>query len=304
MTHRLNLFLLGLPVVLGLPYYVLLIHNPSRDVAPFPLQMADLRRMAAVVPGPQPQTIAATFVGWDRTPGNLLAAGSGIKRRLFTVMSFRLDTPGGKPLVIDTGTTGPLASRANVERFREGHQRRVDADLAAAGTIIATDESAETLGGLARFAKEPAGAAALGRALLNPAQLPAATRGQGLPWPAQLTLPAAIGREPRAIAPGVVVIPTAAPTPGSQMVYVRLADGREYLFAGPVAPYGVNATELRTRSLLTEWWDGPTDRAVTMRWLVTLQHWQKQAPRLFVVTGHDGMALLDADHPSGILLRD
>ena len=88
------------------------------------------------------------------------------------------------------------------------------------------------------------------------------------------------------------------------MIYVHLADGREYLFAGPVAPYGVNATELRTRSLLTEWWDGPTDRAATMRWLVTLQHWQKQAPHLFVVTGHDGMALLDADHPSGILLRD
>lgn len=304
MTHRLNLFLLALMVVLGLPYYVLLLDNPSRDVAPFPLRMAELRRLAASLPGPQPQTIQLTIVGWDRTPGTLLAAGAGIKRRLYTVMSFRLDSPGGRPVVIDTGTTGPLAARDHIERFREKHQRRVDADLAAAGVIIATDESAETLGGLARFAREPAAAPALGRALLNPAQLPAVTRGQGLPWPAGITPPATIDRQPRAVAPGVVVIPTAAPTPGSQMVYVRLADGREYLFAGPVAPYGVSAFELRTRSRLGEWLEGPTDRAATMRWLVTLREWRKQAPRLFLVAGRDGMALTDPKQPSGILLRD
>lgn len=304
MTHRLNLFLLALVVLLGVPYYVLLLHNPPRDVAPQPLHMADLRRLAWSLPGPHPQTVQVSFVAWDRTPGNLLAAGSGIKRRVYTVMSFRLQAPGSGPIVIDTGTTGDLAGKARIEAFLEQRQHRVDADLANARAIIATDETGDTLGGLARFARSPAAAPALARAWLNPAQLPAVTRGQGLPWPDRLALPALIDRQPRAVAPGVVVIPTGSPSPGSQMVYAHLADGREYLFAGPVAPFGINATQLRTRSRLLDWWEGREDRAGAMRWLVTLRQWHKEAPQLFVVPGHDGMALVDPEQPSGILVRD
>ena len=41
-----------------------------------------------------------------------------------------------------------------------------------------------------------------------------------------------------------------------------------------------------------------------LRWLVTLREWRKQAPRLYVVPGRDGMTLIGPEQPSGILLRD
>jgi len=292
MTHRLDLLLLALALLFGLPYYWLLVHNPARSIAPQPVHIADLRRLAASVPGPAPQAITATVVAWDRTPGNLLAAGSGLKRRLYTVMSFRLEVPGRGPVVIDTGTTAALAQAARTEAFNAHRQRLVEADLRAASLIVPTAEAGESLGGLLTLGGRPDGPGALARARLNPHQAPPAAT------------PTVVPGRPQAVAPGVVVIPAMAPTPGSQMVYVRLAGGREYLFAGPVAPYGVNVAELRTRSRLLDWLDGRQDRAGAMGWLVTLRQWHREAPGLFVVPAHDVMALIDKDNPSGIVIRE
>jgi len=305
MTHRLNLLLLVLALAFGLPWYWLLLENPSSNVAPHPIRMAELRRLAGSLPGAPPQAIAATVVAWDRTPGTLLAAGAGIKRHLYTVISYSFDVPGSGPIVIDTGTTGQLAMRERTEAFVEPRQRKVAAALRRASLILATDESPDSLGGLAHYARGPQAAPALARARLNAAQLPSVTRAAGLPWPAQTNLePAIVPGAPQAVAPGVVVIPTRAPTPGAQLVYVRLANGREYLFAGALAPYAVNAAELRTRSRLLDWMDGPQDRAGAMRWLVTLRQWRREAPDLFVVPGHDILAITDRERPSGIAIGE
>src|SRR5690349_15697167 len=100
MTHRLNVLLLVLVLLVGITFYLLLLQNPSREVAPAPVSMAQLRALGDARPGPRPTAIGLRVVSWDRSPGNLLAAGSGIKRRLYTVLSFRLDVPGGPPIVI------------------------------------------------------------------------------------------------------------------------------------------------------------------------------------------------------------
>lgn len=283
MTHRLNLVLAILALLVGLPYYVLLLENPPRDTPPHPLALAELRRLAAAMPGPRPTAIQGTVVAWDRTPTTLLAAGAGLKRRLYTVMSYRLAVPGDAPIVIDTGTTGAAAGRNWIETFLETRQRQVDADLAEARLIVPTAAGPENLGGLARLAQRPGGGPLMAKTVMNPGSAGAAP--------------------PRAVSPGVVVIPAGAPTADVQMVYVGLANGREYLFAGPVAPYAVNATQLRTRSRLLDWWAGREDRAGAMRWLVTMRKWQREAPGLFVVPGYDGMALTEPERPSGIAIR-
>ena len=298
MTHRLNLLLLFLALLVGLPYYWLLLENPSRDVAPYALTMARLRQLGAALPGPAPTAVGMRVVGWDRSPGNLLAAGAGMKRKLYTIMSFRLDVPGRGPIVIDTGTTGQLVTREHAEAFEAVRQARLDADLRQAGLIIPTGDGPLILGGLARLAGTDGSAYALSLARLNPAQVPSATRGAGLPWPEQFSLgPAIVPGRPQAVAPGVVVIPTGAPKPGSQMAYVRLADGREFLFAGPVAPYAVNAAELRTSSRAYNLFYRPEDRAGAMRWLVTLRQLHRQAPQMKIVPGHDVMALNEPEEP-------
>ena len=307
MTHRFNLLLLALAVAVGAPFYWLLLDNPSRQVAPHPLTMAQLRSLGDALPGARPTAIAVRLVAADRSSADLLAAGAGVKRRLYSVLSFRLTRPNAPPVLIDTGLAGPNAPQRHIEYTDSHQQAGLDADMRGAGLILATDESPETLSGLARLAATPAGAGAgvVDRARLNPRQLPQATRAAGLPWPAGLALaPAIPGPEPRPVAPGIVVIPAGAPTPGSQMVYVHLADGREYVFAGPVAPYAMNVTELRTSSRLAQLWQGAQDRAGAMRWLVTLRRLQREAPALIVVPGRDVMALVDPQHPVGIGVVD
>ncbi|MCZ0954245.1 MAG: hypothetical protein OXJ56_16880, partial [Rhodospirillaceae bacterium] len=49
------------------------------------------------------------------------------------------------------------------------------------------------------------------------------------------------------VAPGVVLIEAPGHTPGHQMVYVRMADGTEFVFIGDVGWLMENVTELRLR---------------------------------------------------------
>jgi len=288
MTHRLNAFLLVLAALVGLPYYWLFVGNPARSTTPHPLTIGQLRDLAGAMPGQRPSQVTMYFVAWKRVPGNLYAAGSGMKRRQFGVLAWRLTVPGQAPIMIDTGTTRNLAEAMDGEAFVARSQAAVDREMAGAGLILATSERPQHLGGLAAFARRPEAAVALSRARLNPGQVPGTPVAGIAGWPPTLVLrPAFSGTAPRAVAPGVVVIPTGAPSPGAQMIFVRLASGREYLFAGDIAPFHNNFTELRVRSRLLDRDVPGAARKEQMRWLITLRALARSAPGLVVVPGHD-----------------
>ena len=302
MTHRLNLFLLILAALVGLPFYWLLLANPPRDVAPHPVSMAQLRQLAASRPGPRPTGVEMLYIGWKRVPGNLYAAGSGMKRRQFGVLAFRLPVPGSGGVVIDGGTTPWLGAAMELEAVMLPRQAEVERWLGNAAIILATSERPQHLGGIALFAGRRDAAAALSHARLNRWQVPGETIDDHIPWPASLVLrPAIPGTRPVAVAPGVVVIPTSSPMPGSQMIYARLADGREYIFAGDVASFAANLTDLRVRSNLLDRGAARPQRAEIMRWLVTLRSLKRQAPGLIVVPGHDIDWVTDPSQHSGVL---
>lgn len=287
MTHRLNAVLLLLAALVGLPYYWLFLANPARTAAPLPLTITQLRELATETPGQRPTAIAFYNPAWKRLPGNLYAAGSGMKRRQFAVLAWRLEVPGQGPIMIDSGTTPLLTSAIEGEMFIPSKQAAIDQAMGRAEMILATSERPQHLGGLAAFARNPASAIALSHARLTTEQVPdPSTTAAG--WPSNLVLrPAITGTAPLAIAPGVVVIPTGSPSPGAQMIFVRLASGREYLFAGDVAPYHVNVRELRVRSHLLDLDVSAGQRAAQMQWLITLRAISRSAPGLIIVPGHD-----------------
>ena len=288
MTHRLNLLLLVLIGVLGLPFYWLLVGNPGRHVAPHELHMAELRHLAGELPGAAPASIEVEEVGWKDVVSNLYAAGSGIKARRFSVLAYHLTVPGQGGVTIDSGTSAMLGQAIGLTTYVPAAQERVNAWMSGAELLLATNERPAHLGGLAALGLQPGSARAMARARLDGAQVPRETVDDGLPWPSTLVLrPAIIGSAPVAVAPGIVAIPTGTPTPGTQMIYVRLANGREYIFAGDVAPFAVNATELRVPARLLEHRDAERARRETMRWLVTLRSLTREAPALKVVPAHD-----------------
>ena len=257
MTWRLNIILLTLLLLFGLPYYWLLLDNSPRGVAAKPVTIDQLRALAQSVPGAAPESIAVELIASERVPGNFVAAGRGLKRRLLGTMSFRLALPGGAaPVAIDAGMPAGSDSAKGMEHFYLAARSRTDAALREASLVLLTDGSESQAGGL------PGGGSNAKAISLSPGA-------------------------PQAVAPGIVAIPAPSHAPDSRMYFVRLASGREYLFAGDIAPLAVNWQELRGPSRLRSYFQEPADRREVFAWLRTIRRLKSEARGLVVVPGRD-----------------
>lgn len=298
MTKRLNLILLVLALLIGVPYYWYLLDNSGADLPAKPITITQLRSLAASMPGQAPAAVQLEWAAHRRVPGNIMVAGSGLKRKLVGYMAFRLPVSGGKPIMIDSGITAQDGRTMQVEHHFADAQARIEQALDEAGLILVTHEHLDHLGALVRHG----GPALLQTARLNAAQLPPSAWSNKLPWhgtPPPVRLGTGV---PFAVAPGVVVIPAPdSHTPGSQMIYVHLADGREVLFAGDISSFAQNWQELRGRSRLLEQFFAPENRAEVFAWLKTIQAWKVQAPELIVVPGHDIEWIFDPLNHTGVI---
>ncbi len=300
MTRRLNIILLAIGLLIGLPYYWFLIDNSGGTLPAKPITIIQLRDLAASIPGEAPVAVQMERAAFRRVPGNIMVAGSGIKRKLVGYMAFRLLVPGGKSIMIDSGLTAADAKLMQTEQHNRVVQARIEAALDEAGLILVTHEHADHLGALVAHG----GPALMQTARLNAAQLPPSPWAAKLPWPSPLPAPSLIGIAPIAVAPGVVVIPAPdSHTPGSQLIYVRLSNGRELLFAGDVSSFAQNWQELRGRSRALQQFLVPENRAEVFAWLKTIQAWKAQAPGLIVLPGHDFEWIVDPLNQTGVIER-
>jgi glyoxylase-like metal-dependent hydrolase (beta-lactamase superfamily II) len=105
-----------------------------------------------------------------------------------------------------------------------------------------------------------------------------------------------------AVAPGVVLIRAAGHTPGSQMVYVKRADGQEFLFVGDVAWKMRNIDLVRERARLVTWMFLREDRDAVLSQLAALNLLKKANPGLHIIPGHDG-DVVTALEKQGLLIH-
>jgi glyoxylase-like metal-dependent hydrolase (beta-lactamase superfamily II) len=94
-----------------------------------------------------------------------------------------------------------------------------------------------------------------------------------------------------AVAPGIVLIKSPGHTPGSQMVYVQTADGKEFLFLGDVAWHFRNIEVQRERPRFVTQFTIKEDRAAVFGQLGALHRLHEAEPRISIVPGHDGAAV-------------
>lgn len=297
MIHRLKWFLFVLILIVGLTYYWLLLDNRPGDAQPKPVTIAQLRQLAASMPGQAPDAVEVELSAFRRLPGSLFVAGGGLTGKQVGVMAWHLPVQGGKPIVIDSGLTKAAATEMGMEQFDEAAQSRINLALRGAGLILITHEHIDHEGGL--VALNDAGALVAAR--LNPAQISGNRWTELLPWPkGARPAPTLQGTVPLAVAPGVVVIPASSHTAGSQMIYVRLASGPEFLFAGDIATFTQNWTETRARSRLIGDWFAPEDRDEVFAWLRTMQALKAQSPALVILPGHDYEWVSDPKNKTGV----
>lgn len=292
MTRRLNLILLSLALLFGLPYYWFLLDNSGATRPAKQISIAQLRLLAASIPGEAPYAVEAERAAWRNVTGNAMVAGSGMNSKQVGYMAFRLPVHGGRPVMIESGITPQIAAALNADSFNKSAQERIDREMNRAGLILVTHEHPDHLGALAVHG----GPALQQTAWLNPQQLAAK-----LSWNGPLPPPRLSGTMLQAVAPGIVVIPApGSHTPGSQLIYVRLADGHEVLFVGDNSSFAQNWQELRGRSRLVETWFAPENRAEVFAWLKTIRALKAQAPGLLVVPGHDWQWLENPDNRTGV----
>ena len=293
---------LTLIVLIAVPYYWLLM-EPGPTSAPIqPIDLARLRAEAAKMPGPRPQAIEYALIAHQPIPGTLLVAGGGLKTDETGVFVWRLVTPGGDT-VINAGLTQDQARASGLANFDAGLQATALDWLRKARRILFTSEEIDHIGGLVSVV--PTASEIASKVVGNDAQIIAirqldprvantlAAPVADLSAKPSATRPATGPATPEAsggyaaLAPGISAVRTPGHLPGSQMIYVQLEDGREYLFVGDTAPMSRNVAWLRPRSRYAATWQGSEDRTATMGWIKGLAALEARYPALKLVYGHD-----------------
>jgi len=257
LTPRFNLLLLILLLLVGVPLYWFQLDRSAPGAKAYPLDIARLRDLATSMPGPAPAELRQEVVGYRSVLSNGIAAGSGFHPERLAVRAFEAVVPGRPPILIDAGTTPREAKKRNIEDFDAAAQHRVD-------------RLAET--------------AAMKLVLLD---RPLHRGNPALSSPEAIPLPDLSEREPRAVAPGVVAIPLADLPDRAMMVYVRLEDGREFLFTGDVATMDANWMELRPPARTFAGITDGNERRETVSWLMTIKALKHAVPKMTIVAGHE-----------------
>jgi glyoxylase-like metal-dependent hydrolase (beta-lactamase superfamily II) len=196
--------------------------------------LSAVRALAHAVPGELPTSVGYLSVQDDSSPASDAVDGAPKARVLFVTPAFQVRYRQGW-IMVDAvfDREGPDSSHG----FRRDRFDRIAAALRGARLTVVTHEHVDHVGTLVH---SPLAAEVAPRTMLTRSQVETLL---SKPKVAGIGVDSALARRfivvdyERAlpIAPGVVLIRAPGHTPGSQMVYVKLASGRELILAGDIA---------------------------------------------------------------------
>jgi glyoxylase-like metal-dependent hydrolase (beta-lactamase superfamily II) len=258
------------------------------------LQLAAARAVARAIPGDLPTSIAYLILETDSTPLSDLVANAAKTKVANPTPVFQVGFPHGW-IMVDAGMDRETARRAGDKGvfFDEAYASAVAA-LRAASLIVITHEHYDHAATVVQSAVSDELAP---HTMLTRQQVERLTHAPPLITMLDSTK---VNRyivvdydHVLPIAPGVVLIKAPGHTPGSQVIYVQLASGREVILAGDVAWHriGIETETQKPDSIRED--RGPI--AGELKWL----HAAEQTG-VAVVVSHDGdqLAMLER---SGVL---
>lgn len=199
----------------------------------------DVRHVASLIPGPKPLRINVLKFAESRRTKNFSVKGAPKEPSIQARTAFQVVYPDGT-VMVDSGMdlqVHKFFGRGQEEPYFPEAAAQVEKAVRAASLIIMTHEHGDHVAGVIRtpFFAEIAPKTVLTRTqvdtLLHDPQMPEIHL---TPEMARRFIVIDYDRyDP--VAPGIALIKAPGHTPGSQMVFVALADGKEFVLAGDVA---------------------------------------------------------------------
>jgi len=289
-------------IIISTPaYWWLAIESHTPSSAHYSIDMPAVRRLADAGVADLPVAIRVETIGHLLVPEAFAIAGGGWQKLDMPVSAYEI-VYKDHAVIVDTAFNADVAKQMGANVFDDAAYARLGAALTTAQLIIVTHEHPDHVGGLLA---QPNLKDLMGKTRLTQIQVTALKKAIREAQISNVNVSPTvfdgyqgIDDEPyQTIAPGVVLIKAPGHTPGSQMVYVKRADGREILFLGDVAWQMRNIEKVRERPRLLTWLVGE-DREAVMGEFVELHRLHAAEPNLNMMPGHDSAQLtrfLNAD---------
>ena len=235
-----------LVVVTAVAGYILFGYSPVPQTSTYPLDIARIRQLARADASLLPLRLNALILAQGGMPQFVVTAGGGLGQVPMPVPVFQVVYPGGT-LIIDTGM-----DKAGFDQmfpggsFSTAGYDQLQTAMRHSQTILLTHEHLDHLAGLVH---SPYLDQLLPKVILTRAQFGALTPDTGLTPDLLARLTPLDYDQYHLVAPGLVLVKAAGHSPGSQMVYLRLQDGSEFLLVGDVVWSMDSLTRLKGRPL-------------------------------------------------------
>ena len=255
--------------------------------------LGTVRLLAHAVPGELPSAVGYLSVVDDSTPESDAVGGAPGTRTFEVTPVFQIRFRTGW-VMVDAGMSHDAAGKDGV--FHQDNYDKAESALRRARLIVATHEHSDHVDGVIN---SPYFGEVAPKTMLTGAQMHTLL---GKPGRGSGGLDSARARHfilvdyTRAlpIAPGVVLVRAPGHTPGSQIVYVKLASGRELMLIGDIVWHhaGLDMQHQKPDSTSRAMGEDRTMIGNEMAWLKNTV-----APAgITVVVSHDGTALQDLAH--------
>jgi len=246
-----------------------------------------IRRAARTIPGPRPVRLNVLKFAESRRTKNFSVKGAPATPSVQARTAFQLLYPDSY-VMVDTGMdleVHRFFGRGVEEPYDAAAAAQVERAVAGARLIVITHEHGDHVAGVIRG---PNAATLAVKTLLTRTQVEVLRTKPQMP---EIRLTDTAARRfivvdydrYLPVAPGVVLLKAPGHTPGSQMVYVVVESGREYLLIGDTTWHmdGVRLARGKDAPWIIE--DEPAVLA-QLRWLNELA---RTAPQLVIVASHD-----------------
>jgi glyoxylase-like metal-dependent hydrolase (beta-lactamase superfamily II) len=262
-------------------------NKPPQANFKFSASMAEIRQVATMIPGERPLRINVLKFAESRRSKKFSVKGAPDEPSVQARTVFQVMYRDGY-VMVDSGMDEQIHKffgRGVTEPYDQDAAKQVERAVRGARSIVVTHEHGDHVAGVIRtpFVKEIAPKTVLTRKQVQTLETD--------PQMPEIKLTGEMAKRYIVIdyekyypfAPGFVLIKSPGHTPGSQMIYVALASGREYLFIGDTAWHMDGVRSITGKD--APWIKEDEDQLLAqLQWLNGLY---KNEKNLFIVVSHD-----------------